>query len=62
MPSADVLGDAVCGARPGRFPAREAAAEARGGLGGAAQAGGGREARVRSIAGSLQGGLRRDAP
>ena len=38
MPAADVLGDAVCGARPGRFPAREAAAETCGGLGGAAQA------------------------
>lgn len=44
MSSADVFGDAICGARPGRFPARETAAEARGGLGGAAQAGGGLEA------------------
>lgn len=41
MPSAVVLGDAVCGARPGRFPARKTAAETRGGLGDAAQAGGG---------------------
>ena len=41
MSAVDVLGDALRGARPGRSSAREAAAEARGGLGGVAQAGGG---------------------